>query len=248
MNYSKLTKSETLKLIDTLEVCSINDISTIYESVDEITYRFIEVPQGYIYEYNGTDVFDLRTNEIIASGKNIILYIMGMGPCRGLIIFKTDKILMGHLDSIGEGSPLTLQTIYESLSERQEEINNIYYIMGMTSFDCTLNEECTLCDISTEVFGIIQSKNLEDRVCIVYDFAYRTFTSKFGYFWETDELITFPIHPEITDRFITEEESYYENLFNDHDYIYDNYRDFDSDSDSDSYLSDLPPYLLPPST
>ena len=84
-----------------------------------------------------------------------------MGPCRGLIIYETDRILMGHLDSIGMASPLTLQTIDASLSGDKEKINSIYYVMGMTSFDCTLNEKCELCDISTEVLDIIQQKELK---------------------------------------------------------------------------------------
>ena len=72
-----------------------------------------------------------------------------MSPCRGLIIYETDRILMGHLDGICMQSPLTLQTIDESLSGDKEKINSIYYVMGMTSFDCTLNEKCKLCDILT---------------------------------------------------------------------------------------------------
>ena len=36
--------------------------------------------------------------------------------------------------------------------------------MGMTSFDCTLNEKCKLCDISTEVLNIIQQKELKEYV------------------------------------------------------------------------------------
>ena len=127
-----------------------------------------------------------------------------MGPCRGLIIYETDRILMGHLDSIGMSSPLTLRTIDESLSGDKEKINSIYYVMGMISFNCTLNEKCSLCDISTEVLNIIQLKKLEEYVCIVDDFAYQTFTSKFGYNWQMDEFITFPIHHTITNRFIKE--------------------------------------------
>ena len=205
-----LSKSETLELINKLDICSINDISIEYNGIDEIKYRFIEVPQGHIYKYDGNNVIDLGTNQIIASYDNIILYIMGMGPCRGLIIYETDRILMGHLDSIGEGSPLTLQTIDESLSGDKEKINSIYYVMGMTSYDCTLKEECSLCDISTEVLDIIQHKKLEEYLCTVNDFAYQTFTSKFGYNWQMDEFITFPIHPTIKNRFITKYEKEYE--------------------------------------
>ena len=201
-----LSKSETLKLINKLNICSINDISTIYGSIDNIIYRFIAVPQGHIYKYDGKNVIDLGTKKNIASGNNIILYIMGMGPCRGLIIYETDRILMGHLDEISMLSPLTLQTIDESLSGDKEKINSIYYVMGMISFNCILNEKCPLCDISTEVLDIIQRKQLEEYVCIVEDFAYETFTSKFGYNWQMDEFITFPIHPTITNRFITKEE------------------------------------------
>ena len=202
-----LLKSDTLKLINKLDVCSINDISIEYSGIDEINYKFIEVPQGHIYKYDGNNVIDLGTNQIIASDDNIILYIMGMGPCRGLIIYETDRILMGHLDSIDmRSSSLTLQTIDESLSGDKEKINSIYYVMGMTSFDCTLKEECSLCDISTEVLGIIQYKGLEEYVCIVKDFAYQIFTSKFGYNWKRDEFMTFPIRPTITNRFMTNQD------------------------------------------
>ena len=159
-----LSKSETLELITNLDVCSINDISIEYSGIDETNYRFIEVPQGHIYKYDGNNVIDLITNQIIESGDNIILYIMGMCPCRGLIIYETDRILMGHLDSIGMGSPLTVQTIDESLSGDKEKINSIYYVMGMTSFDCTLNEKCKLCGISTEVLDITQQKELKEYV------------------------------------------------------------------------------------
>ena len=72
---------------------------------------------------------------------------------------------MGHLNSIGMGSPLTVQTIDESLSGDKEKINSIYYVMGMTSFDCTLNEKCKLCDISTEVLNIITTERIK-RICM----------------------------------------------------------------------------------
>ena len=124
-----------------------------------------------------------------------------MGPCRGLIIHETDRTLMGHLDSIGMISPLTLQTIDESLSGDKEKIYRIYYVMGMYPFDCSLKEECSLCDISTEVLDIIQHKKLKEYVCIVNDFAYQMFSSKFGYNWKRDEFMTFPINPTITNRF-----------------------------------------------
>ena len=69
-----LSKSETLELIKNLDVCSINDISIEYSGIDETNYRFIEVPQGHIYKYDGNNVIDLITNQIIESGDNIILY------------------------------------------------------------------------------------------------------------------------------------------------------------------------------
>ena len=94
----------------------------------------------------------------------ILYYIMWMGPCRGLIIYETYRILMGHLYSIGMGSQLTLQIIDESLSGDKEKTNSIYYVMGMTSFDCTLDEKCKLCGISTEVLNITQQKELKEYV------------------------------------------------------------------------------------
>jgi hypothetical protein len=200
-----LSKNETLELINKLYVCSIENISIEYSGIDEINYRFIEVPQGHIYKYDGNHVIDLGTNQIIASGDNIILCIMGLLTCRGLIIYETDRIIMGHLDSIRSSSPLTLQTIDKSLSGDKEKINYIYYIMGAVNSNCILKEECTLCDISTEVLEIVHHKELEEYVCIVNDFTY-TYSAKFGYNWKMDEFITFPIHPAITNRFMTYED------------------------------------------
>ena len=208
-----LSRSETLELINKLDICSINDISIEYSGIDKINYKFIEVPQGHIYKYDGVEVVDLVNNQIIASGDNIILYIVGMGPCRGLIIYENDRILMGHLDAINMSSPLTIETINESLSGDKDKIISIYYVMGMDSFDCTLNEKCSFCDISIEVFNIIQLKKLEEYVCIVKDFAYLTFTHKFGYNSRMDEFITFPIKSTITNRFITKEEEELEKIF-----------------------------------
>lgn len=44
---------------------------------------------------------------------------MGLGSCRGLIIYENNKIIMGYLDSINGQSPLTLETITESLSGKK---------------------------------------------------------------------------------------------------------------------------------
>jgi len=209
-----LTKTETLKILNKLDECSIYNISNIYIGVDETNYKFIEVPQGHIYEYDGEHVIDLGTNKVIENGNNIILYIMGMTPCRGLIVFETERILMGHLDSINDRSPLTLQTIDKSLSGDKNKINTIYYVMGMSSFDSMLKEECPLCDISTEIIKLVVEKNLENYTCVVKDFAYKMFTSKFGYNWRDDEFITFPIRPAIKNRFITENEKKLEDYEN----------------------------------
>ena len=197
----KLSKKQTLALIKSLDVCSINDISIEYTSIDEIKYRFVEVPQGHIYQYDGKNVLDLGTNQIIASGDNIVLYIMGLGPCRGLVICETARILMGHLDAIGMSSPLTVKTIDESLSGDKDNINRIYYVMGMISFDFILSEKCKFCDISPEVLTIVQQKGLKKCMYIVNDFA--SLSSKFGYNWYLDEFLIFPINPAITNSFLT---------------------------------------------
>lgn len=205
MKGGELSKSETLELINKLDTCSINDICTLYSGVDQITYRFIEVPQGHIYKYDGNDVIDLGTGKIIASGSNIILSISDINTCRGLIIYETDRILMGHLDGICMLSPLTLQTIEESLSGDKEKINIIYYVMGILHFDSSLKEKSPIGDISTEVFDIIQRKKLEKYVCIVKDFM-DVLTHKICYNWEMDEFMLSPLRPTITNRFLTEEE------------------------------------------
>jgi hypothetical protein len=200
-----MTKKETLNFLQKLPICSINDIATTYIGIDELSDKFIEVPQGYIYMYDGNDVIDIGSNTIIDSGKNIILNIMGMGPCRGLIVLTTNSIYMGHLDAVNNpASPLTLNTIKNSLNMNSDDISVIYYVMGMTSFDCMLDDKCTFCDISTEVLDIINKNDLSDKVCIVEDFAYYIFSDKFGYDYNNDQFIVFPIHPKIKDRYITE--------------------------------------------
>ena len=75
-----------------------------------------------------------------------------------------------------------------------------------------LNEECKLCDISTEVFDIIQHKNLKQYVYVVKDFAYITFSSKFVYNLEMDEFIIFLIRPTIKSEFMTNEDVKYKKL------------------------------------
>jgi len=67
------------------------DITQVYNSIDNINFEYIEVPQSQIYSYDGNNVINLKTGRVIKTGTNIILYIMGMGPCRGLIIYKTNN-------------------------------------------------------------------------------------------------------------------------------------------------------------
>lgn len=205
-----LSKQNTFNKIKEFDHCSINDIATIYEGINTELYNFIEVPQGHIYKYNGEVVEDIDSNSVIDEGNNIILSISGMGPCRGIFIQTEKYIYAGHLDSLDDSSKLRLETIEKALSDN--DIISIYYLMGSFEFDCTLKETCSLCDISTYVIDIINKKNLNELTCIIEDFAYLTLTSKFGYDWNMDQYLVFPIHPEIKNRFITETNKYMENI------------------------------------
>jgi hypothetical protein len=205
-------KQETITFINELPTESIKYIAEEYTGIDTKTYKFIEVPQGNVYEYDGNTVMELATGRNIATGTNIILYIMGMGPCRGIIIIETHKIIMGHLDEIYTtgNRTLTKDVLTKCLSGSKDNIQQIYYIMGNVPFESTLAESSTFNDITIDVVDIIRQKQLEGYICLIKDFAYYMFSTKLGYDFENGEIILFPIHPRVTDRFITQQSAQHE--------------------------------------
>jgi hypothetical protein len=186
-------KRKTREIIRNIQKSNLQGLSTEIKVTGD--KEFIEVPQGHIYSYNGGNVFDIESGKLIKSGSNIILYVYGLGPCRGLITKTEHLIYVGHLDSVEEQeSPLVLETIKQSLPE---EVIQIYYIIGHNTLDVTLMDTYHLSDVSVEVFGLIPEKNYDKVIIIENSDAWRSDTiSGFpcvGYDMQTLKLVAFPI-------------------------------------------------------
>ena len=55
--------NDELKLFESFDKYSVYDFCTEYVGIDENTYRFIEVPQGHIYKYDGHNVINSIQNQ-----------------------------------------------------------------------------------------------------------------------------------------------------------------------------------------
>lgn len=221
-----LSKEDTLNLIskfddnrkiDTEE--KLNEHFTEYYGIDTTSekYEYIEVPQGKIYKYDGKTIINIndtdldnaeKIEKINESEKTKIIYLEGMGPCRGLMVYREKDILIGHLDSINENSKLTRNILEQSLDNPDNnKILKVYYIMGVNNFESTLSKESKICDISTDVLEIIQEKKLIKQTYIVTAFSYDGLTRRIGYVWDWEEevywnpFIIFPVIPKVNNEF-----------------------------------------------
>lgn len=193
-------KRKTREIIRNIQKGDLRDLSTeIKVTTDK---EFIEVPQGHIYSYNGDNVIDIESGKLIKSGSNIILYVYGLGPCRGLITKTEHFIYVGHLDSVEEqDSPLVLETIKQSLPE---ETIQIYYIIGHNTLDETLMDTYHLSDVSVEVFSVIPEKNYDKVIIIENSDAWRSGSTHgfpcVGYDMQTKELVAFPFTKDMAKK------------------------------------------------
>ena len=179
-NDLNLLKRKTLYILNTLEKLSINISSNQYPVIDETINKYLEAPQSCIYKYDGNNVYNITIpgSKLMATGNNIILYLLNLGKCRGIIIQTTNSIYIGHLDTT---SPQLLQTVFNLIPTN--EITKIYYIMGETSFETLLSpkSEIKIRDISIDLLKITTNKNLNSKITVIRDFAPLRPTSRLGF-------------------------------------------------------------------
>lgn len=131
-----------------------------------LKYEFIEVPQSQVYGCDKSTkiIYENVTDEIITDTQNVILFIKGLGPCRGILIDTKEAFFIGHLDDNFDMN--ILRDIFNQYSATA-----IYYIRGTISSNT----------IYDKLMPIIAEYKLEPKLSYDTNYAYNLFTHVLAY-------------------------------------------------------------------